>query len=84
MKPLEQEIEFFEANESEWRKIYLGKFVLVKDQKLIGTYEKPEDAISAGARLFGTEPFLVRPVTGDNKDVYIPALALGLLSAHIT
>jgi hypothetical protein len=80
MSPLETERKYFEAHQEEWKTAHPGKFVLVKGEKLIGTYNRPEDAVAEGARLFGEESFLVRHVDQAEKDVYIPALALGLLS----
>jgi hypothetical protein len=79
MSPLETERKYFAVHQEEWKKAHPGKFVLVKGEKLIGTFNRPEDAITEGARLFGQESFLVRHVDQAEKDVYIPALALGLL-----
>ena len=78
MKPLEPELQFFGQNHLKWREIYLGKFVLVKGWNLIGAFETAEEAISNGARLFGTDSFLVRRVDAEEEQIYIPALALGL------
>ena len=80
MSPLETERKYFEAHQEEWRTAHPGKFILVKGEQMIGTFNRPEDAVAEGARLFGQESFLVRHVDQVEKDVYIPALALGLLS----
>jgi hypothetical protein len=53
---------YFSECQSEWKKAHGGKFVLVKGKELIGTFNRPEDAVAEGARRFGTEPFLVRSV----------------------
>jgi len=78
---LEQELQFFAENKTDWTKANFGKFVLVKGSELIGVFDNAETAIAEGAKRFGTESFLVRQLT-EEKDIYIPALALGLLHAH--
>jgi hypothetical protein len=80
MNPLETERKFFAAHQAEWKVAHPGKFVLVKGEKLVGTFNRPEDAVSEGARLFGADSFLVRNVDQVEKDIYIPALALGILA----
>ena len=79
---LEKELQFFAENKTQWAKTHLGKFVLVRGSELIGVYDNAETAIAEGAKRFGAESFLVRPVDLEEKDIYIPALALGLLHAH--
>ena len=83
-QPLETERKFFAQNRDQWRAAHPGKFVLVKGDRLIGTFNRPEDAIAEGARLFGTESFLVRSVDQSEEELYIPALALGILNANST
>jgi hypothetical protein len=83
-EPLVEERKFFSEHKSEWKKAHPGKFVLVKGRQLIGTFNKPEDAVAEGARLFGAESFLVRHVDHSEKELYIPALALGILNARST
>jgi len=83
-EPLKEERKYFTDHQVEWRKTYPGKFALVKGNQLVGTFNRPEDAIAEGARRFGTEPFLVRSVDQVEEEVYIPALALGILNAGST
>ena len=78
---LEKELQFFAENKTKWLKAHFGKFVLVKGSELIGVYDNAETAIAEGAKRFGAESFLVRKLN-EEKDVYIPTLALGLLDAH--
>jgi hypothetical protein len=52
---------------------------IVKDDELINVFNTPDEALIEGARRFGLEPFLVRQVEQDEKDVYVPALTLGIL-----
>ena len=81
-EPLAEERKFFSEHQSEWKKTHAGKFVLVREKELIGTFNRPEDAVAEGARRFGTEPFLVRHVDHSEEELYIPALALGILNAR--
>ena len=84
MAVLEQELKFFAENKAKWAENHLGKFALVKGEKLIGVFDNAETALAEGAKRFGAESFLVRQVDLEEKDIYIPTLALGLLHAHPT
>ena len=79
---LEPELKFFAENKTKLTKAHFGKFVLVKGSELIGVFDNAETALAEGAKRFGTDSFLVRQLNPDEKDIYIPALALGLLHAH--
>jgi len=81
---LEKERKFFEQNRLEWLKNSPGKFVLVKNEELVGTFDTLQAALSEGARRFGTESFLARQVEEAEQLVYIPALTLGILRADST
>ncbi|MBI4323666.1 MAG: hypothetical protein HY674_00205 [Chloroflexi bacterium] len=81
MEVLAQELEFFAENKADWMKIHPGKFVLVKGRELLGVFDTAESALTEGARQFGAESFLVRQVIAGEENIYIPALALGLLYA---
>jgi hypothetical protein len=83
MSPLEKELKFFAENKAKWAENHLGKFALVKGDKLAGVFDNAEAAIAEGARQYGTESFLVRQIQLKDEEVYIPALALGLLHAAI-
>lgn len=81
---LENERKFFEQHRLEWMKDSPGKFVLVKNEELVGTFDTLQAALTEGARRFGTESFLVRQVEEAEQLVYIPALTLGILRANST
>lgn len=79
---LEKERAFFDNNRNELVSKYLGKFVVVKDDRLLGAYNTIDDALAEGASAVGLEPFLVREVTtAEEKEINIPALTLGILRA---
>jgi hypothetical protein len=81
---LEKERTFFEQHRTEWMKNSPGKFVLVKNEELVGTFDTIQAALAEGARRFGTESYLVRQVEEAEQLVYIPALTLGILRADST
>lgn len=82
---LETERKFFDEHKAEFVEKYLERFVLVKDDELIGVFNTIEEAISEGARQFGLSSFLVRQVSNElESEIYIPALSLGLLNADST
>ncbi len=83
-KMLEQERQFFEQHRAEWLTKFPGKYVLVKGEELIGTFDTVDDALTEGARRFGLESFLARRVEQGEKEINIPALALGILRANPT
>jgi len=81
---LDKERKYFETQRADWLKKHPGKFVLVKDEELIGVFNTQQEALIEGARRFGTDSFLVRQVEESEQVVYIPALTLGILRADST
>ena len=81
---LEKELAFYEKNFENWLSLYPGKFVLVKSEELVGVYDTNEQALSAGASLFGLAHYLIRRVEKGKEDIKLPALTLGLLYANPT
>ncbi len=82
--PLQTEIAYYEAHLGDWLQTYQGRFVLVKDDRLVGVYNTNGEALTEGARLFGRESFLVRPVLSQQANISAPALTLGILRADNT
>ena len=79
---LEKERQYFSEHHAEFLSRYLGRVVLIKGEELSGAFNTIEEALAEGARRFGLTPFLVREVSGvEEKEIKIPALALGLLRA---
>jgi len=79
---LEVERQFYDKNLEAWKKTYPGKFVVVKEASLLGTFDTMDQALTAGAAKYGLQSFLVRLVGETEQEVTIPALTLGLLSAN--
>lgn len=77
--PLKKELKFFKHNKSRFIKTYLGQFVLIKNETLIGSYTTEEEAYKAGIEKFGNTPFLIKQVLTDEQKLVIPALMVGLI-----
>lgn len=59
---LEKEIAAFNQRLPEFQAQHEGKFVLIHGDDFIDAYSTYEDAIKAGYKAFGLEPFLVKQV----------------------
>lgn len=81
---LEREREFYLQHFQEWLTENRGRFALIKEESLVGLFSSYDEALSEGARRFGAESFLVRPVLENQPEASIPALSLGLINAHIS
>lgn len=79
------EKEFFRTKLAEILPSHSGEWALVKDQVIHGFFKDSHDAYAAGVAKFGPgEVFLVVPVREDfDAPVHIPALATGLMYAHL-
>jgi len=78
---LEEELEYYERNLSDWLNHYPGKFVAVVGQDVLGFFDTIDDALQAGARQVGLGSFLVRRIQEVEENVSIPALSLGIIYA---
>jgi len=76
---LDTEREYFEQNRESLLRTFPGKFVVVKEQTVLGAFDSMNEALAAGAKEWGMTSFLVRRTDQTPEDVSIPALALGLL-----
>ena len=81
--PLEQELNYFQDHKAELLQHHQGKFALIHHDQLIGTFDSFAEAFEAGAKQFGTEPFLVQHVAERPDEVQYPALVVGRLSAGL-
>lgn len=73
---------FFSRSHDELQSKYPDKFVVIKDEKVLGAFATEEEALSFGARELGLQPFLVRNVNQpDDVEIDVPALSLGILRA---
>ena len=77
---LDKERQFYSEHRSEMISQHLGKFVVIRDDVLVGAFNTIEEALAEGARRFGLTSFLVRQVSSaKEKEINIPALTLGIL-----
>jgi hypothetical protein len=60
---LEKELAAYEAAKPTLLPQSLGKFVLIRDGRVVDTFDAESDAINAGYEKFGNVPFLVKQVT---------------------
>jgi hypothetical protein len=81
---LSEELQYFNESLEEWLKLYPGMVALVKGRELIGVYSTEDEALAEGGRRYQLQPFLVRRVVRKQPEITVPALALGILSAHPT
>jgi hypothetical protein len=80
---LEQETAYFEAHKDELLAQHDGQFVLIHGDRLVGAFATFEQAFDAGIQTVGNQPFLIKPVAREERPESFPALALGLISAHV-
>jgi hypothetical protein len=59
---LEKEANIFEQKVPELVKTDMGRFVLIKEDQVIGTYEAIVDALKSGYEKFKDQPFFVRQI----------------------
>ena len=59
---LKKEIEVYESQKAELLDKSKGKFVLIKDDKVIDIFDTEIDAIRQGYKRFGNVPFLVKQI----------------------
>jgi len=79
---LDRERAYFEAHRDEFLRLYPKRFVVIKDEELLGVFNTIEEALAEGARRVGLQPFLTRQVVEVQPEVAVPALMLGLLRAN--
>lgn len=63
MAPLETELQTYDENKRSLLATAPGKFALIHDGDVVGTYDTRNDAISAGYDKFGNTAFLVKEIT---------------------
>lgn len=80
---LEAENAFYDTIRSELLTHSKGKFALIVGNQLLGTFDKPETAYAKGIELRGNVPMLIKPITDQERVETIPAMVLGLISAHV-
>lgn len=67
--PLQKELAAYESMKEDLLKHYLGKYVLIHEDKLIGSFDSFDNAAKEAVKQFGTGPYLIRQV---GKDPVMP------------
>jgi len=57
---LEREYQYYLANKDEFVKTHLGKFLIIKDEKVVGVFDNELDAYSFGTNNFTLGTFLIQ------------------------
>ena len=63
MAELGKESELFASKIDEWRRLHMGKYVVIKGDEITGFFGSLEEAFRAGTERFGLDPFFVRQIT---------------------
>jgi hypothetical protein len=74
MATLTDEIRAYEAARSDLESKYLGRWVLMHDQQLIGTFPCFEAAADNAVRRFGRGPYLIRQVGAQSVTLPVSVL----------
>lgn len=61
---LAKELETYERHKAELVCAHEGKFVLIHADEIAGIWDTYQDALGAGYKQFGLQPFLVKQVLG--------------------
>jgi hypothetical protein len=72
---LETEQKYYENKKKDFLRRFNGKFVLIKDNKLIGTFDTAEEAYGKGLSEFGNEPMFIKRVVKEEPTSVITFLA---------
>lgn len=62
MNDINQEIKAYEKMQGDLEAEHMGKWVLIRDSKLIGIYDSFEAAAEGAVQKFGSGPYLIRQV----------------------
>lgn len=82
MSNLTEEIKAYEEKRCELERDHFGKWVIVRDKKIVGFYETFQDAATEAVDRFGAGPYLIReigagPVTLPASVLYNPVASHG-------
>jgi len=81
--PLKADYAYYQKIKPDLLKSNRGKFALIKDGKLLGTFDTDSDAYKFGLSQLGNVPFLIVRIIENDERESIPILELGLLNAHL-
>lgn len=74
--PLQKEYQFYFGVKADLLKQYKGKFALIKEQKVVGTFDTDQDAYKTGLEKLGNVPFLIIRIQEGDENTWIPVLSM--------
>jgi len=78
---LEAELRYFDEHREELVQAHLDKFVVIKGERLAGSYDTAQGAYEAAVAEFGpTEAFLLKRVLPEDPIAQAPAVYTGLIT----
>ena len=80
---LEQELAHYKSIREQLLQQHEGKFALIIENILLGVYDTPEEAYRIGTTQRGNVPMLIKHIIRTEIPERLPAMTLGLLSAHL-
>jgi hypothetical protein len=75
---LQQELEFFESQRLDLLERAPGKYALVKGSNLLGIFDTELEAVRAGYRQVGNEPFLIKHIVEADVPLVFTTFNLGV------
>ena len=75
---LASELQFYEEHREALASDHPGRFLLIHDSALHGSFDTLDGALAAGFSKFGSKPFLARRAGEDAIELSAPALTLGV------
>lgn len=82
MVMLEVELKYLEDHRKELLEQYGGKFLVIKGQEVLGSFDTFQEALKSTASSEGLTNVLIRRPVDGSDEISIPALTLGILSAN--
>lgn len=76
MQELAQEYAVFEEMRTELESKHMGKIIVIKGEKVVGTYDNMEDAARAAVQCFGRGPYLIKEI--GEPEVVLPSMVYGV------
>lgn len=77
VRELDEEVKYFEQRRLELLATASGKYALIKNSDLIGTFDSENEAVGVGYRRFGNQPFLVKHVAEADLPLTFATFNLG-------
>ena len=75
---LATEIQFYEEHRESLASDHPGRFLLIRDSALHGSFDTLDAALEAGFSKFGSTPFLARRAGEDALQLSAPAMTIGV------